>query len=67
MKQAADLYKPLCDEFPINGHLNTIAGACYYATGELDLAKKYLQKAVKLLEPGDNDRDLAERLLKNLK
>jgi tetratricopeptide (TPR) repeat protein len=67
MKLAADLYKTLCEEFPLNGNLFTFAGASYYATGERDRAKKYLERAVVLTEAGDSERDFAERLLKNLK
>ncbi len=67
MKLAAELYKPLCEEYPLNGNLFTFAGASHYATGERDKAKKYLERAVALLEDGSNDKDFAERLLKNLK
>ena len=67
MKQAAELYNPLCKEYPLNGNLFTFAGACYYATGEKDTAKKFLERAVALGESGSSDRDFAERLLKNLK
>lgn len=66
MKLAADLYKPLCEEYPLNGNLFVFAGACYYATGERDKAKKYLERAVVLCEEGD-DKQFAESLLKNLK
>lgn len=67
MKLSADLYKPLCEEYPLNGNLFTFAGASFYATGERDKAKKYLERAVALLEDGSSDKDFAERLLKNLK
>lgn len=67
MKLAAELYAPLCKEYPLNGNLFTFAGACYYATGERDTAKKYLERAVALLDAGSTDREFAERLLKNLK
>ncbi|MCC6151518.1 MAG: hypothetical protein IT461_14805 [Planctomycetes bacterium] len=67
MKLAADLYGPLCKEYPLNGNLFTFAGACYYATGEKDTAKKYLERAVTLSEAESSDREFAERLLKQLK
>ena len=67
MKKAADLYEPLAREFPLNGNLNLFAGACKYAAGDRDSAKKYLEKAEKLLDPQSSDYRFLQDLLKNLK
>ncbi|KAA0216138.1 hypothetical protein EDM80_04465 [bacterium] len=67
MKKAADLYEALAKEFPLNGNLNLFAGACKYAAGDRDSAKKYLEKAEKLLDPQSSDYRFLQDLLKNLK